>query len=80
MPRPVPERQVLLGADLSRPGGWVLAGALGGWGDAFIPLLDLVVFLAVPTATRLARLAERERRLVLGTVERFCRRRDPPCR
>jgi len=31
-------------------------------GDAFIPLFDLVVFLAVPTATRLARLAERERR------------------
>ena len=60
--RPVAERQALLGADLGKGSAWVLSGALGVWGEMFVPLFDLVVFLWVPTPTRLARLAERERR------------------
>ncbi|HEV8438737.1 MAG TPA: AAA family ATPase [Methylomirabilota bacterium] len=55
------ERQSRLGADLSPHRHWVLSGSLCGWGDVFIPSFDLVVFLWVPTAVRLARLAERER-------------------
>jgi adenylate kinase family enzyme len=55
------ERQALLGADLARHPGWVLSGSLCGWGDIFIPLFDLVVFLWVPPDVRLARLRERER-------------------
>lgn len=54
------ERQALLGAELALPGGWVLSGSLCGWGDVFIPLFDLVVFLWLPSEVRLARLQERE--------------------
>lgn len=46
---------------LDRP-DWVLSGSLAGWGDPIIPLLDLVVFLYVPTEIRLRRLRERETR------------------
>jgi adenylate kinase family enzyme len=55
-----PERQALLGEALARPGGWVLSGSLCGWGDVFIPLFDLVVFISLPPDIRLARLARRE--------------------
>ncbi len=57
------ERVALLGADLERHDAWVLSGSVCGWGDVFIPLFDLVVFLWVPPATRLARLMARERHL-----------------
>jgi adenylate kinase family enzyme len=56
------ERRVLLGADLQQHESWTLSGSISGWGDVFIPLFDLVVFLWVPPAVRLTRLAERERR------------------
>ena len=39
----------------------MLSGSLCGWGDVFIPLFYLVVYLWIPPATRLARLAARER-------------------
>jgi len=55
------DRQALLGATLARHGGWVLSGSLCGWGDFFVPRFDLVVFCAVPTEVRLARLQARER-------------------
>ena len=55
------ERQTLLGAALAPHRGWVLSGSLCGWGDMFIPLFELVVFLWVPSEIRLARLRERER-------------------
>jgi adenylate kinase family enzyme len=55
------DRQALLGATLARHGGWVLSGSLCGWGDIFIPLFDVVVFLWGPPPIRLARLQERER-------------------
>jgi adenylate kinase family enzyme len=60
-PRDLPDRRALLAADLARYEDWVLSGSLSGWGDLFIPWIDLVVFLWVPTAVRLARLTERER-------------------
>jgi adenylate kinase family enzyme len=54
-------RQALLGNDLDRHPAWVLSGSLCGWGDLFIPRFDLVIFCAVPTDVRVARLQERER-------------------
>jgi adenylate kinase family enzyme len=54
-------RQALLGDALRRAPGWVLSGSLCGWGDRFIPLFDLVVFLWIPPDVRLARLRARER-------------------
>jgi len=40
---------------------WVLSGAILRWLDEPKPAFDLVVFLHIPEATRLARLAARER-------------------
>lgn len=57
-----PARQALLAADLVRHRQWVLSGSLCGWGDVFIPLFEVVVFLWLPPTVRLARLVERERR------------------
>ena len=39
----------------------MLSGSLCGWGDVFIPLFGLVVFLWVPPDVRLTRLRARER-------------------
>jgi adenylate kinase family enzyme len=53
-------RQALLGTELGKPGGWALSGSLCGWGDIYIPLFDLVVFLWIPADLRMARLRARE--------------------
>lgn len=58
--RDVEPRRVMLSADLEKPGGWVLSGSLCGWGDIYILLFDLVVFLWIPHDLRMARLAARE--------------------
>jgi adenylate kinase family enzyme len=58
--RDVEPRRVMLSADLEKPGGWVLSGSLCGWGDIYIPLFGLVVFLWIPHDLRMARLAARE--------------------
>ena len=58
--RPVEARIALLGAELEKAGGWALSGSLCGWGDVFIPLFDLVVFLYIPADLRMARLRARE--------------------
>lgn len=55
------DRQALLAAALPAQAEWVLSGSISGCGDLAIPLLDLVVFLWVPPAIRLARLTARER-------------------
>jgi protein-L-isoaspartate(D-aspartate) O-methyltransferase len=41
---------------------WVLSGSCDSWADKITPLLDLVVFLHVPTEIRLHRLRDREAR------------------
>ena len=58
--RDLEARRALLSADLEKPGGCVLSGSLCGWGDIYIPLFDLVVFLWIPRELRMARLAARE--------------------
>jgi adenylate kinase family enzyme len=42
------------------PGGWVVSGWLGGWGDLIVPECDLVIFLIAPTEVRLERIRQRE--------------------
>jgi adenylate kinase family enzyme len=59
-PRPMPARLERLRRHLGRSADWVLAGALGGWGDALVPEFGLVVFLHLDAPTRLARLRARE--------------------
>ena len=59
--RPREERRARLAEALRASSAWVLSGSLCGWGDPFIPEFELVVFVTVPTAVRLARLRLRER-------------------
>ncbi len=58
--RPPAERLALLRQAVRGSSSWVLSGSLCGWGDPLIPEFELVVFLAVPTPIRLARLRMRE--------------------
>jgi hypothetical protein len=48
----------------------VVSGALTGWGNPLAPLLDLVVFVTLDPATRMARLRARE-------TQRFGARIEP---
>ena len=58
--RPPEERLRLMGAALERSDAWVLSGAVCGWGEPILPLLDLAVFLAIPSDIRMERLVARE--------------------
>jgi len=58
--RPEEERIAMLEKDLASCNQWVESGSLCGWGDIFIPLFDLVVFVYVPPDIRVERLKKRE--------------------
>jgi len=60
--RPADERRALALEALSAPGPLVVAGSVMRWGAEVEDAFDLIVFLRVPTALRLARLREREMR------------------
>jgi len=57
---PREERVKLLTADIRKYQKCVICGSLGGWGDIFIPMLDLVVFVDTPTDVRIERIEKRE--------------------
>lgn len=57
--RPVGERLALLAPRLDAK-KWILSGSLVGWGDPFMPLFDVVVFIYAPHDVRMARLRARE--------------------
>jgi adenylate kinase family enzyme len=59
--RPRDECLQLMENDLLKCDKWVLSGSVTGWGDIFIPLFDLVVFVYIAQDTRLERLRKRER-------------------
>lgn len=44
----------------SCPTGWILSGALEGWGDKLIELFSAVIFVYTPRDVRLRRLSARE--------------------
>jgi adenylate kinase family enzyme len=56
------ERLALLSADLQRVPHCVVAGGVDGWGAPVEDAFDLIVFLVLDTAIRLARLRARELR------------------
>ncbi|WP_037066188.1 P-loop NTPase family protein [Allorhizobium undicola] len=58
--RPVCERRVLLEQHLPPEGRWVFSGSAIGWGQVVEPFFDLIVFLWVDPAARMARLRRRE--------------------
>lgn len=59
--RPVEERLALLRARLPAAGGWVLSGSAINWAQPIEPLYDLIVYLRLDPAIRMARLRRRER-------------------
>ncbi|MBI3207017.1 MAG: hypothetical protein HYZ29_36100 [Myxococcales bacterium] len=61
-PRTALERTQLLSSAVSRAERWVLAGSLCGWGDVFMPLFDVVVFVHAPQSVRIERIRQRERK------------------
>lgn len=69
--RPPEDRLALLRRSIRETHSWVLSGSLCGWGDPLIPAFELVVFVTVPTAVRLARLGARE-------IERYGRHAIAP--
>ncbi len=58
--RHMPDRLHQLQAALIRSRSWVISGALTGWGNPLVPLLDLVVFLTLEPSLRMTRLRARE--------------------
>ena len=68
--RTPPERWALFTAAIAGVERWVLSGSLLRWDDEVMALFDLVVFLHIPQAVRIARLSARER-------ERYGAKIDP---
>lgn len=58
--RDIPERIQLIKEEIKNYDTWVLTGSLCGWGDVFIPLFDLVIFVYIPKNERMKRLHKRE--------------------
>ena len=54
------ELDMIIRTKVTSKDGWVLSGSPCGWGDAIINLVDLVVFLTVPTEIRINRIVKRE--------------------
>ena len=58
--RPREERVALLAEAMERYPRCVIAGALCGWGDVFLPKFELIIWLQTPTQLRIERLRKRE--------------------
>ena len=60
--RSVEERVLLLKADMARCSSpkWILSGSMCSWGEVFIPLYELVIFIYIPKDIRLQRIESRE--------------------
>lgn len=63
-------RLELMAAMFAPRPAWVLSGSIMGWGEALIPLIDVVVFVTLDPTMRLERLHQRER-------QRYGTRIDP---
>jgi adenylate kinase family enzyme len=60
MPRETKERQHLLSEDMMKVDKCAISGSLCGWGDIFIPIFDLVIYIDTPTEIRIQRIEQRE--------------------
>lgn len=58
--RPVEERNAMLLSDMKKHGSFVMSGDVSGWGEEFLTVFDLVIFLTAPTDIRLKRIENRE--------------------
>lgn len=55
-----PERVELMNQEITKHNKWVVSGSLCDWGDIFIPLFDLVIFIYIQKEIRMERLKKRE--------------------
>ena len=58
--RPAEARDAALAQALAQTESWVLGGSVVSWGQQWLAQVELVVFLWLPPALRLARLRQRE--------------------
>ena len=58
--RPLKERVALLKTAITEHGSFVISGSMWDWGEPFLPLFKLAVFVTTPTDIRIARLEARE--------------------
>jgi kanamycin kinase/aminoglycoside 3'-phosphotransferase-3 len=58
--RPHKERNEMLLSDMEKYGSFVVSGDISGWGDEFLTMFDLVVFLTAPKEIRMKRIENRE--------------------
>ena len=58
--RPQEERNGMLLSDMKKHGSFVVSGDISGWGDEFLSMFDLAVFLTAPTEIRVKRIENRE--------------------
>mgnify|MGYP000846034273 FL=1 len=54
------ERQEMLISDIEKHGSFVMSGDISNWGEQFLQLFNLAVFLTVPTDIRIERIERRE--------------------
>lgn len=55
------ERISRLNTVIDRCGNFVISGSMWDWGDSFVPLFTLAVFITVSTSMRIQRLEQREK-------------------
>lgn len=58
--RPEEERNDMLLSDMKKHGSFVVSGDVSGWGEDFLTVFDLVIFLMAPTEIRIKRIENRE--------------------
>ncbi len=67
--RPDVEIRRRIAAELAQSERSVISGAIVGWGDVFIPSIDLAVYLHLPEELRIERINQRERARFGSRVE-----------
>jgi thymidylate kinase len=50
----------MLLSDMKKHGSFVVSGEISGWGDEFLTMFDLAVFLTAPKEIRMKRIENRE--------------------
>jgi adenylate kinase family enzyme len=54
------ERRLMIKEDLESNGDYILSGSMTGWGDEFVYLFDIAIYLSIPKDIRIERLYKRE--------------------
>ena len=58
--RPEKERREMLLSDIRKHGNFIVSGDISDWGDEFLTVFDLAVFLTAPKEIRIKRIENRE--------------------